>query len=234
MGARDSARGGAVTTLTGVDELEAGAAASLGCLVRGLDASGGALLEMLAGEVVRLADNGRHAAREDALPGCSRAPPGWAHEVFSTGQPRFTRNSCELSNGMRSPSDQDVLAMPLEPRGVTRRILVLTFNPARFPAHVDVRVLRGVGRVLTHLLDRLGERRMYGDLVSLVDTVRDEHGHDAYHRLLTIAVKSIPGAERGTLLVREADQDSFAFRAAFGYDPGSLWHLKRAESQGLA
>lgn len=223
------------TTLATVTELEAGAAASLERLIRGMDASAGVLLEMRAGEIVRLADRGSHAvARQRALLEGSLGMTGWAREVFSTGEPRFTRNYGELPGALSLPSDPIVLAMPLEPSGVPRRVLILTFDPARFPARVDVGIIRGVGRVLTHLLDGLGERRMQDELISLVDTVRDEHDYDACHRLLAIAVKGIPGAARGTLLIREANQGPFAFRAAYGYDLGSLWSLTQAESQALA
>ncbi len=82
--------------------------------------------------------------------------------------------------------------------------------------------------------DRLEQQRQLRDLArfreSLMEFVGEtlSHGFDGpfYQRLLEAAVRATPGAEAGSLLLRDPNGDSYRFVAAVGYDLEGLHEVE--------
>lgn len=219
--------------LASIDDLASGAAAALSTIVPIMGATGGLLLEPRAGNLVILADYGEHAiARRTALPDTMSYASGLAREVFKTGEARFIRNYSDHPDSMPDlPTDPVVLLMPLFHRGTTRKILRLTFSEDSVPYNSDLSVIQAAGRVLAGLLDGLRERYAQDRLAGLLAATHAKPESELYEPLLEAALDSVPGAERGVLLVRDNPGDDFSYRATAGYDLEVLRELRMSEER---
>jgi len=221
------------TRLAAIDELQAGAAAALSLIVPALGASAGLVLEARGGRLVSLADYGEKAiARRQLLSQGIPLAAGLTRQVFETGSPRFTRAYQHHPERLQDlPIDPVVLITPLDHRGTTRKALVLTYPQDTIPARADLTLLRGVTRVLAAALDGLRERYAQEHLGALLEAASTQPLSALYQIALETALKSVPGAERASLLARDAPSEDFTYRAATGYDLNRLSGLTIPEER---
>jgi len=66
-------------------------------------------------------------------------------------------------------------------------------------------------------------------LSELQDRLLDLRDDELHQRALVMAVECVPGAERGSMLVRSAPEEDFRFGAAVGYDLGATMGLDVTE-----
>lgn len=219
--------------LASIDDLPSGAAAALSTIVPIVGASGGLLLEPRAGRIITLADHGQHAIdRRNTMPDGLPYATGLTRLAFETGEAHFTRNYFDHPDSLPGlPIDPVVLLMPLDHRGTTRKVLILTFSEDCIPASADLSIFRGASRVLAGLLDGLRERYAQDRLAGLLQAMHAKSETEIYGPLLEAALDSVPGAERAVLLVRDNPGDDFTFRATAGYDLDVLRDLRLPEER---
>jgi len=105
------------------------------------------------------------------------------------------------------------------PVGASQRarvILALGARPSQPWLEAERRMLEAVCRTLGLALEAALSRQRSRVLLGLSRVVTEAAPEGVYQGLLEAAVQLVPGAERGSLLVRESDQ--YRFRAAVGFD----------------
>lgn len=142
-----------------------------------------------------------------------RAGVGVTWEVYRVGASRFVADypaypdsAAELvANGVRS-----IAVLPLAPRAGSRLILVLcSFRPRRWFSH-EVELVESFRQVLRLILEqRLTEERLAAMVALERELVVTDLDRIA-DRLLGAAVRLVPGAEAGSLIVREGPVMRFA------------------------
>jgi len=160
---------------------------------------------------------------------------GWLWQVYKSGRPLFIQDAlASLDRGLIAP-DQGVRSVALHPvlgahRG--RVVLVLRAAEPRSWAEDERRLLAVVSRVLGLMLRPYELKERLSTLLSLEHAL-PEMSEDAFYReVLKAAVRLVPGAEAGSLVVREGEV--FRYRAVEGYDLKGLSAIRYREDSLLA
>jgi GAF domain-containing protein len=202
---------------------EEAAGRALAFLVPALDLQAGALWEA----------RGAQDSRPSPTTGCRRQSlkqvleeglaygVGLAWRVYETGSPLFTARYAEESQGvpaLQALGWRTFAALPLSSPGSprSRRVLVLGTPEARPWRRAEVESLLLCSRTLALALERLAEKARHQAVNRLFQELLEKPLEALYQEVLEEAVRQVPGAEAGSLLVLE--EGVYRFRAAVGYD----------------
>jgi diguanylate cyclase (GGDEF)-like protein len=208
--------------------LEEAAEKALAFLVGALGLRAGALWEARGSRMAALAhfgvvEEGLKRVLEEGLP----YGVGLAWRVYETQSPLFTARYAEERGALPALKMADwhtFAALPLPSPGSprSRRVLVLGTPEARPWRKAEVESLLFCCRSLGLALDRLAEKARHQAVNRLFLELLEKPLETLYQEVLEEAVRRVPGAEAGSLLVLE--EGAYRFRAAVGYD---LEGLKR-------
>ncbi len=190
-----------------------------------LGASSGAVMIFRQGRFEPLAMVGRIPPEEEALL-LSGLPAGWGaiwrsyiqrHPLFIEDYGRFDLRVEEVYQaGIRS-----LVFVPVSGERRARIVLVMQDERVRTWSEEDRNVLALVARGLGLMAEQFLVRERMDALLRLEREVLGSFIDEAYETLMRYAVRLVPGAEAGSLLVR-TDDGRFVYAAALGYDLESL------------
>ncbi|MGC8967544.1 MAG: diguanylate cyclase [Thermus sp.] len=146
---------------------------------------------------------------------------GLAWRVYETGSPLFTARYAEEGQGvpaLKALGWRTLAALPVPSPGAprSRRVLVLGQREARPWRKAEVDLLLSACRTLGLGLERLTEKDRHEAVNRLFLDLLEMPLEALYPEILEVAVRKVPGAEAGSLLVLE--EGAYRFRAAVGYD----------------
>ncbi|WP_117237202.1 diguanylate cyclase domain-containing protein [Thermus sediminis] len=199
-----------------------GAQKALAFLVTALGLQAGALWEARGGRMGALAHFGVEEESlkrvlEEGLP----YGVGLAWRVYETGSPLFTARYAEESQGVPALQALDwrtLAALPVPSPGAprSRRVLVLGQREARPWRRAEVDLLLSACRTLALGLERLQEKARHQAVNRLFLELLERPPEGLYQEVLEEAIRQVPGAEAGSLLVLE--EGTYRYRATAGYD----------------
>ena len=202
--------------------LEEAAEKALAFLVSALGLRSGALWEARGGRMAALAhfeveEESLKRVLKEGLP----YGVGLAWRVYETQSPLFTARYAEEActvPALAALGWRTFAALPLPSPGSprSRRVLVLGTPKARPWRKAEVESLLFSCRSLDLALDRLTERARHQAVNRLFLELLERPLETLYQEVLEEAVRQVPGAEAGSLLVLE--EGAYRFRAAVGYD----------------
>lgn len=208
--------------LARAETLEEAAEGALALLVTSLGLESGTLWEVRGARMQALASHGVREASllrvlEEGLP----FGVGLAWRVYETGSPFFTAHYAEESQGvpaLKALGWRTFAALPVPSQGAprSRRVLVLGQREERPWPKAEVDLLLSACRTLGLGLERLTERERHQAVNRLFLDLLEKPLEALYPEVLEVAVRHVPGAEAGSLLVLEGGV--YRFRAAVGYD----------------
>ncbi len=132
---------------------------------------------------------------------------------------------CEKREGWRLVLQPVWLGRAPRPRGV----LALRYRPERFWLREDQKLLEVIAQILGIMLARHEDAARLKALLDLERELVAEDPENLYPKLLQAAVELVPGAEAGSLLVREGPR--YRFGAVVGYDAEALKDVTFAPEQ---
>ncbi|WP_279164519.1 diguanylate cyclase [Thermus scotoductus] len=208
--------------LARAETLEEAAEGALALLVTSLGLESGTLWEVRGARMQALASHGVREASllrvlEEGLP----FGVGLAWRVYETGSPFFTAHYAEESQGvpaLKALGWRTFAALPVPSQGAprSRRVLVLGQREERPWPKAEVDLLLSACRTLGLGLERLTGRARHQAVNRLFLDLLEKPLEALYPEVLEVAVRHVPGAEAGSLLVLEGGV--YRFRAALGYD----------------
>ena len=173
------------------------------------------VLSAFAGD---LSPAGRARLRGGLAPG-----EGLLWRVFERGEPVFVTDYPGEPGALSGEEADATRSLALVPVGRGRRprivLAVRERRPHRWTA-VEERLLRLASRLLTEAFDRLALAERLATFLRLGALLPEVEESEFYHQVLKAAVELVPGAEAGSLLVKEGRR--YRYRAAVGYDLGGL------------
>jgi len=217
--------------VTSADELSEAAEKALSLLARFFKVSGAGLWRWQQGRFYPLAFYGRRLPAEERYYE-EGIPPreGWLWEVYRSRTPLFIEDATKAQDrGLISP-EQGVRSAALHPvlghhRG--RVVLVLRSSEPRRWLEDERNLLAVVSQVLGLMLRPYELKERLSTLLSLEHALPGMGEDRFYQEVLHAAVRLVPGAEAGSLLVRE--EGGFRYRAAVGYDLEGLSPIRYCE-----
>ena len=222
-------------TVASADTLEEAARKALALLIRFFGVEGAGLWRWQMGRFYPVAFHGRHLPGEEHLH-AEGLPPGkgllW--RVYRERRPRFVMDYAREPESEDGLADRGVRGLALHPvLGEHRARVVLALRSAspRLWFEDERRLLAVVARVLGLMLRQYELKERMSALLELERDLPELDEDVFYQRLLEAAVRHVPGAEAGSLLVR--GEEGFSYRAAVGYDLGALAGVRYDEA-GLA
>jgi len=217
---------------------EEAAGRTLAFLVPALGLQAGALWEARGGRMAALAHFG---VQEESLKRVlEQGLPygvGLAWRAYETQSPLFTTRYAEEAGTLPDLAAlgwRTFAALPLPSPGSprSRRVLVLGTPEARPWRRAEVESLLLCSRTLALALERLAEKARHQAVNRLFQELLEKPLEALYQEVLEEAVRQVPGAEAGSLLVLE--EGVYRFRAAVGYDLEGLKEVAfRPEDQLL-
>ncbi len=148
---------------------------------------------------------------------------GLLWRVFERGRPLFVADYPGEPGALPPEAVGPVRALAAVPLGRgrrPRRVLVVRERRTRLWTVAEERLLRQAARVLTEAFDRLALAERLATFLELGALLPEAEEGVFYDRVLRAAVELVPGAEAGSLLVREGGR--YRYRAAVGYDLAGL------------
>jgi len=217
------------------DTLEEAAKKALALLVQFFDVGGAGLWRWQVGRFYPVAFYGRHLPGEERLH-AEGLPPGkgvlW--QVYLERRPRFVVDYAKEPDADPELVSRGVRGLALHPvlgEHRARVVLSLRADGPRVWFEDERRLLAVVARVLGLMLRQYELKERMGALLALERDLPELDEDVFYQRLIEAAVRLVPGAEAGSLLVR--GEEGFRYRAAVGYDLGALAEI-RYDEDGLA
>ncbi len=221
--------------IASADTLEEAAQKALALLVQFFGVGGAGLWRWQQGRFYPVAFYGRHLPGEERLH-AEGLPPGkgvlW--QVYLEQRPRFLVDYAKEPGADPEQVARGVRGIALHPVLGERRarvVLSLRADGPRVWFEDERRLLAVVARVLGLMLRQYELKERMGALLALERDLPELPEDAFYQRLLEAAVRLVPGAEAGSLLVRE--EGGFRYRAAVGYDLDALAKI-RYDEDGLA
>lgn len=165
-------------------------------------------------------------AREFQLPGIQgfrnerggmRPEPAWTWGEVLAPSVSYQQMR-QATRGEPIPQPDGVL-LPLKGHGHATAALWLA-SPGREWLAEDLELLHGLGQALGHELERVQEHRHLLALLDLQTQILRDEVSNAYQTLLEHAIDLIPGAECGSLLIR--DGEFFRYAAIVSFDSTEL------------
>lgn len=197
---------------------------ALALLTPALRVRGAALFMQQGEQMVPLALHGEAQRFGAALERMSYGS-GLAWRVYENNQPIWVEHYPQTPGALSefvSLGLEAVLLYPV-PVGVSKRarvILALGSGRSRRWLEAERRMLEAVCRTLGLALEAALARERTQVLLGLSREVTEATPERVYQGLLEAAVRLVPGAEKGSLMVREGDQ--YRFRATVGFDYAAL------------
>lgn len=151
---------------------------------------------------------------------------GLAWEVYEKQSPLFTARYAEEAKvvpALKALGWRTLAAFPISPPEAprSRRVLVVGQREERLWRKAEVELLLLASRTLGLGLEWLTQKTRHQRINHLFLELLDHPLEDLYPHILEEAVRQVPGAEAGSLLVWE--DGAYRYKAALGYD---LMHLK--------
>lgn len=159
-----------------------------------------------------------------------------AWEVYQTQQPIYLESYRDHSKALALPSDaldESAAFIPLAMgwSGRSRVLLRLKAEPGRvwYPTERELlgRLAQPVGLALESALQREALERM----LSLIRQAVESPSNQVYQNILEAAVQTVPGAQAGSLIIRESQ--GFVYRAAVGFSLTELMHYTTTDESNL-
>lgn len=221
--------------IASADSLEEAARKALALVVQYFDVGGAGLWRWQQGRFYPVAFYGRRLPGEDRLH-AEGLPPGrgllW--QVYLERRLRFVVDYAREPDADPELVARGVRGLLLHPVLGERRarvVLSLRADGPRVWFEDERRLLAVVARVLGLMLRQYELKERMGALLALERDLPELPEDVFYQRLLEAAVRLVPGAEAGSLLVR--GKEGFRYRAAVGYDLDALVKI-RYDENGLA
>ncbi|WP_038057426.1 sensor domain-containing diguanylate cyclase [Thermus amyloliquefaciens] len=208
--------------LQSASTLEEAGAKALALLLASLGLPSGTLWEARGGRMAALA---YHGVEEPSLLQVLREGlpygVGLAWQVYETQSPVFTARYAEENRAaptLKALGWRTFAALPLPSPGAprSRRVLVVGQREERLWRKAEVERLLLFCRTLGLGLERLTERSRHEAVNRLFLNLLEVPPEDLYQPLLEEAIRQVPGAEAGSLLVLEGKE--YRYKAALGYD----------------
>ncbi|WP_135256512.1 diguanylate cyclase [Thermus caldilimi] len=195
---------------------------ALALLLQALNLPSGTLWEARGGRMEALAHQGVEEPTllrvlKEGLP----YGVGLAWQVYETQSPVFTARYAEENQvvpALKALGWRTFAALPIPSPGAprSRRVLVVGQKEERPWRQAEVELLLLFCRTLGLGLERLTEKNRHQGVNQLFLNLLQHPPEDLYQPLLEEAIRQVPGAEAGSLLVLE--EGVYRFRAAVGYD----------------
>ncbi|RIH76794.1 Diguanylate cyclase DosC [Calidithermus terrae] len=158
-------------------------------------------------------------------------------QVLSSGRPFFAsaydRSACRLeafkAAGTRAMA---LYPIPLGPHARTRALLALGDSRPRRWLRVEREVLAAASRTLGLSFATFQTQERLATLLALAREAVEAPPEAVYQRLVEAAVRLVPGAQTGSLLVRE--DGGFRYRAVVGFDLTAFAPVTLTEGQQRA
>lgn len=114
--------------------------------------------------------------------------------------------------------DGKFITVPVSTSRPARCVLILRFSPLATVHSLTFPVLAEMASVAAPLLDARWRDRIFTELLELNRASEDTSTAEMYGRVLTTALRLVPGADSGTLLTRTEPHEPFVYQAAVGFD----------------
>ncbi len=193
---------------------------ALAVLRKALEAENVGLFGWRRGRFFLLANAGELSLEEARRFRRGLAPgEGLIWRVFTGGQPLFVTEYAREPGALPTSEIGSMRALALVPVGRGRRprlVLAARERRGRLWTSAEERLLGLAARLLSEAFERLALAERLSVFLRLGATLPDASESEFYARVLKAAVELVPGAEAGSLLVREGDR--YRYRAAVGYD----------------
>lgn len=202
------------------------ASTALDVIVPAIGASSGVVMGEHRESMVRVADRGlEDLALRAHLDAGMPYPSGFAWGACLRGEPLFARDH---RADPRGPGDlggcvgPTVLALPVGRNGVNRFALCLHFEEGAHVSAADISLLRSVCQQLAAVFESAKAAALQGCLLDLYTRALESDTQGLYQQVLDAAIRHVPGAEAGSLLVRRGEWDRFRYVAVDGFDMEAL------------
>ncbi|WP_105317659.1 diguanylate cyclase [Thermus tenuipuniceus] len=208
--------------LQSASTLEEAGAKALALLLASLGLPSGTLWEARGGRMEALA---YHGVEEPTLLQVLREGlpygVGLVWQVYETRSPVFTARYAEESRvvpALKALGWRTFAALPVPSLGAprSRRVLVVGQKEERLWRKAEVERLLLFCRTLGLGLERLEEKSRHQAVNELFLNLLQKPPEDLYQPLLEEAIRQVPGAEAGSLLVLE--EGHYRYKATLGYD----------------
>lgn len=218
-----------VTTLGGAGSVQEAAEQALELVTRFMDAQAGYLLQAVGGVMTPLANCGfeADAERSTRLGINQHHPHGLAWQACIEQRALLLPISGDELQPLTRPL---TLVQPLGWRNHYRYALVLRLRPRDVLSAADEDAFNALCTQLHLGLERLQTDRLQDRLLELQALVVDSDASGVYQQLVDEAVRLVPGASAGSLLVRSSSTEPFTFRAAHGFDMEPLRSVRLSEA----
>ncbi len=148
---------------------------------------------------------------------------GLVWRVYRSGSPLFLEHYDRESGALppeRTGPVGGLAIVPVERGRRPRRLLAVRVQAPRFWTRADAEAIEKTARALASEFARLDLAERLGTLLRLERLLPEGDEQRFFKALLEAAVDLVPGAEAGSLLVREGRR--FRYRAAVGFDLDAL------------
>ena len=223
--------------LARADDLEKAAEQALEVLLAAVDCPGGGILQLRAGRFVPLALRGLPAGQEAAVRAGVPLGRGLVSEVYRENRAIFVEDYPAYPQAIPEfveAGARAVAAHPVMGAGEARARVMLVLQDTRIRRAWSAETRRFLGvaaRVLGLMIAQFRVQERLEALLELERGLLDLSPEEMYARLVRAAVDLVPGAEGGSLLVREGAR--FHYRAVVGYDLGRLEPIAFSEGEML-
>ncbi len=204
---------------TSVEEV---ATTALSVIVPAVGANAGVVMGERRGRMVRVAVLGLpgDAVREHTDLG-TPFPQGFTWGACLSGEPWFTRDYAADPRGLgpyQGHLGPKLVVLPIGRHAEYRVALCLSFPDEALVSAADVALLESVCQQLAIVLDAAKASALQGCVLDLYSRALDSDTRGLYEQVLDAAIRHVPGAEAGSLLVRRGDWDLFRYVAVDGFD----------------
>lgn len=202
--------------LSEATSFEAAASVAVDILARDSAASAATLLRDVGGAMVGVAAVGLPWSAVDNVP----YGQGLVWDACMSGQPRFTRDYANDPRAVvrnRGTVGPVVLALPIDQHHTPRAALSLHFRDEAHVSAADIELLAGIGRHLAVMLAIIKGNELQDHLLELYAKALDSATNDLYQHVLDAAIRHVPGAEAGSLIVVPAGAEEFRYVAINGF-----------------
>ncbi|MEX2501883.1 MAG: GAF domain-containing protein, partial [Trueperaceae bacterium] len=194
------------------------AMAALSELVPIAGATAGTVLVERGGRLRTLADFGKDAiARKVRMDAGIPHGDGVAWQAVLEGRSRFVRSYPDDERALSDLKvDPHLFVLPVARQGVARWVLLLAFSASDPPTDDALALVEEVGPVLATVLELADRNEVEDRLTDLLERLPDVASETLPREILDAALASVPGADAGSIVVRDRAGGPFRVRASSG------------------